>query len=767
MKVTENLNRDSVIVEAGNGIGGSNAFTIKTNAKMFEMLSSKIYTDKILAPIRELSCNAYDAQVEAGKADIPIIIHMPDYKNPIFAVTDCGLGMSVEQVMKQYTTYGESGKEDSNDYIGCLGLGSKSPLCYTDQFFIETTKDGQTNKFICYYENGVPMIQHTDSENTGADSGTTVSFAVKNSDITAFFNKCSQFFKTFRPFPQFIGATFTEPEMSKIGPMIKLDHGNNLQGINILCGNVLYRLISSSLTVTQQNKLEQYCYIYSPMILEVPVGSVDISVSRESLELTDKTLDTIATAAKEVQSILTKECSEILNGDLGFAETIRRLNVVKNKADGIRIPDEFTAWNYGKEVIDSCGFNELSYYCSEYLKYSSQSDQDVTSSRYLPYTTSSLSSISSDEPVNVFVVLISKSLKHNKKYHTYVSELWKSAGVHQIMYVVKSPQLAECFMKLGIEVIEESELRKKLGMRVVGVTSDAKKPRAELKLEGKNLQEIARGWSQRLVNSWGPGELKACNWFHVTMMFKHLAESESAEIMYLPYTSNRTAIEYETVRQKINNGYSIDIVDPKDTDHNNWFSISSECGCYGRYTDRMAKMMSLLKAMCGDWVLVLSDSAYRSIPEEFKPRFVNLYEKIRQLAHNETGDIERLWKSGAFKLKTFLGGPMGNPILTPNLFKSHADAYKLAKFFHKNYHSLSEVDKALINLFDATPEAPRDKDYSIVSYDTVSEAAEFIRGQFPLLNHLTYAPEEDVQNYIQAMIKFNKSIAKKGNKENE
>ena len=767
MKVTENLNRDSVIVEAGNGIGGSNAFTIKTNAKMFEMLSSKIYTDKILAPIRELACNAYDAQVEAGKADIPIVIHMPDYNNPIFAVTDCGLGMSVEQVMKQYTTYGESGKEDSNDYIGCLGLGSKSPLCYTDQFFIETTKDGQTNKFICYYENGVPMIQHTDSENTGADSGTTVSFAVKNSDITAFFNKCSHFFKTFRPFPQFIGATFIEPEMTKIGSMIQLDHGNSLQGINILCGNVLYRLISNALTAKQQSKLEQYCYIYSPMILEVPVGSVDISVSRESLELTDKTIDTITAAAKEVQSILTKECSEILDSDLGFAETVRRLNGVKSKAEGIRIPDEFTAWYYCKEVTSNCGFDELSYSCSEYLMYSSQSSQDATSSRYISYTRSSFANISSDEPVSVFVLLISKALKHNKKYYTYVSELRKSAGVHQIMYVVKSPQLAECFKKLGIEVIVESELRKKLGMRVVGVSSDSKKPKAELKLEGKNLTEIAKGWNLRRVDVWGPGELKACNWFNVSMIFKHLAESENAEIMYLPYTSNRTAIEYDTVRQKINNGYSIDIVNPKDTDHNNWFIISSERGGYGACADRMAKMMSLLKALCGDRVLVLSDSAYQSIPEEFKPRFVNLYEKVRQLAHNETGDIERLWKSGSFKLKQFLRGTMGNPILTPNLFRSHADAYKLAKFFHKNYHSLSEVDKALINLFDATPEAPKDKDYSIVSYDTVSEAAEFIRGQFPLLNHLTYAPEEDVQNYIQAMIKFNKSIAKKGNKENE
>lgn len=766
MKVTENLNRDSVIVEAGNGIGGSNAFTIKTNAKMFEMLSSKIYTDKVLAPIRELACNAYDAQVEAGKADIPIVIHMPDYKNPIFAVTDCGLGMSVEQVMKQYTTYGESGKEDSNDYIGCLGLGSKSPLCYTDQFFIETTKDGQTNKFICYYENGVPMIMHTDSEDTGAESGTTVSFAVKNSDITEFFNKCSHFFRTFRPFPKFIGAIFTEPETTKIGPIVNLlPTDSSLSGINVLCGNVRYKLASNSLTASQQNTLEKYCYIYAPTLFEVPVGSVDISVSRESLELTDKTIETIAAAAKEAQDIFIKECSEILKSDLGFVETVNLLNRVKHKADGIRIPDEFTAWNYVKGLRDSCGFDDLPYSCSEYLKYTTQADRDVTSSRYISYST--LSDICSDWAIDMFVLLVPKALKHNKKYYTYIHELRRATDSHQIMYVIKSTELAECFKKLGIEVIEESELRKKLGMRVVGVSSDSKKAKSELKLEGKNLEEVAKGWNLRRVDAWGPGELKSCNWFNVSMMFKRLAESKDAEILYLPYTSNRTAIEYETVRQKMNNGYSIDIGNQVDST-DNWFSISSECSrCYGTYTDRMAKMMELLKALCGDWVLVLSASAYQSIPADLKPRFVNLYEKIRQLVHNETGDIERLWKAGSFKLKQFMKGYMGNPILTPNLFKSHSDAYKLAKFIHKNYHSLSDVDKAIINLFDATPEAPKDKDFSIVNYDTASAATDLIQSQFPLLNHLTYAPEEHVQNYIQAMTKFNKSTAKKGNKENE
>ena len=765
MKVTENLNRDSIVVDSGNGTGGSNAFSIKTNAKMFEMLSSKIYTDKLLAPIRELSCNAYDAQVEAGNADTPIVITMPDYKNPIFAVTDCGLGMTVEQVMTQYTTYGESGKEDSNDYIGCLGLGSKSPLCYTDQFFIETTRDGQTNKFVCYYDNGTPMIRHTSSEDTGAPSGTTVSFAVKGSDIQEFFNKCASFFRTFRPFPKFIGASFTAPEISKIGPMVDIGKRmNDLRGLTVLCSNVAYCFSTGSLTRSQQDELEKYCYFYTPTLLEVPIGSVDISVSRESLEITDKTIETVLDAAKTVQSILVKECSEVLNSSLGFVEIVRRLNEVRRKSQGIRIPDEFSAWQYARDKMEACGFDDLSYSATEHLRYATDNDSN-TSVRCLSY--SGLSNIYSEVPVDVFAVLVTRSLKHNQKYDKYIAELHAATSRPQIMYVIRDSKLAECLTELDITVIEEDELRKMLGMRVVGAPGTSKKPKAELNLEGKDLDAIAPGWRQRRVNTWGPGELKTCNWFNVTMIFKHLAESENAEIMYLPYTSNRTAIDYSTTSKAINNGYSIDVIDPDDTDHDNWFAVSAEATRYGSYTDRTIKLMSLLQAMCGEWVLVLSDSAYQSIPDNFKPRFVNLYEKVRQLAHNETGDLERLWKAGAFKLKTFLRSSVANPILTPDLFKGHDGAYQLSKFIHKNYHKLSEVDKALIQLFDATPEAPKDRDYSVLSRDHASAAEDLIREQFPLLTHLTYAPEEHVENYIQAMKKFNKSKAKKGNKENE
>lgn len=87
--------------------------------------------------IRELSCNAKDAHVDAGKGDVPFEIHLPNDLEPWFAVTDFGIGLSHEDVTGLYRTYFDSTKTKSNDVTGQFGIGSKSPFAYVDQFTVE------------------------------------------------------------------------------------------------------------------------------------------------------------------------------------------------------------------------------------------------------------------------------------------------------------------------------------------------------------------------------------------------------------------------------------------------------------------------------------------------------------------------------------------------------------------------------------------------------------------------------------------------------
>lgn len=124
-------------------VADTGEFKIKTSSRAFQILSSGLYANKIRAIIRELSCNAIDSHVAAGKLDTPFEIHLPNSLDPYFSIRDFGTGLNRDQVNNIYTTYFESTKTNSNDYIGALGLGSKSPFSYTNNFTVTAIKDGK------------------------------------------------------------------------------------------------------------------------------------------------------------------------------------------------------------------------------------------------------------------------------------------------------------------------------------------------------------------------------------------------------------------------------------------------------------------------------------------------------------------------------------------------------------------------------------------------------------------------------------------------
>jgi hypothetical protein len=66
-------------------------FRIRNSSKAFGILSSGLYSNKIKAIIRELSCNAVDSHVAADKKDVPFTIHLPTKLEPWFSIRDYGL----------------------------------------------------------------------------------------------------------------------------------------------------------------------------------------------------------------------------------------------------------------------------------------------------------------------------------------------------------------------------------------------------------------------------------------------------------------------------------------------------------------------------------------------------------------------------------------------------------------------------------------------------------------------------------------------------
>ena len=168
------------------GVVGSKRFGIAQNAKMFNILSNRLYSQKVMAVIRELSTNASDAHIEAGNPN-PFHVHLPNQANPVFRIRDFGTGLSEQNMYVVFSEYGESTKTDSNKVNGCLGLGSKSPFCYVQSFNVNSYIDGTKLCYVCVIdESGFPDLNFLHKEASSEPNGLEISFPVKSVDFEEF-----------------------------------------------------------------------------------------------------------------------------------------------------------------------------------------------------------------------------------------------------------------------------------------------------------------------------------------------------------------------------------------------------------------------------------------------------------------------------------------------------------------------------------------------------------------------------------------------------
>lgn len=298
MIITSSAAVDSIAV----GDITSSDFKMSTNSKMFEILSDRIYTNKILAPIREILCNARDAQVAAGNDDIPIKVTVPTFENPTFAVRDYGTGLSEHDLRELYTNYGYSTKMQSNEFIGCLGLGSKSPFAYTDSFSVVSYYEGKVYTFHCMVSSsGAPTITQFPSEDTIEPNGLEVSFEVKQSDIGDFCTELSNFYRTFCAEVEFTTATGESRNYRRLDLNDELGFGVLVKGasgyssrVSVLMGGVCYdyklpwtmpSYLEGVLDKDTYRKVSRAVEADSRwFIVFADIGDVSVSVSREQCE---------------------------------------------------------------------------------------------------------------------------------------------------------------------------------------------------------------------------------------------------------------------------------------------------------------------------------------------------------------------------------------------------------------------------------------------------------------------------------------------------
>lgn len=319
-------------------VGAIGEFRIRNSAKAFSILSSGLYSNKIRAIVRELSCNAVDSHVAAGKESTPFDIHLPNSLEPWFSIRDYGTGLSHDQVTNIYTTYFESTKTDSNAFIGALGLGSKSPFSYTDNFTVTANKDGSKRIYTAFInEQGVPSIALMTDNDTDEPNGVEVQFSVNDRYDFGKFAQEAQFVYTyFKLRPVVSGSSgfkFTDINYvdKDIIPGAHVTKTVYRSGSVAIMGNIAYPIdipnSDKSFTDTLRNMLN--CNLE----LHFGIGELDFQASREGLSYIPSTTEAIKRKLEAVSAQLSVRLGDEANKITNLWE--RATYVVKRYGDSL------------------------------------------------------------------------------------------------------------------------------------------------------------------------------------------------------------------------------------------------------------------------------------------------------------------------------------------------------------------------------------------------------------------------------------------------
>lgn len=145
-------------------------------AVIADMLGT-LYTNPHRSVLREYIANGMDAHREAG-VDKPLHVILPSDNTPVLQIQDFGNGMSKEDIIRVFFSYGRSTKWDSDNAIGMFGIGAKSAYSISPTWEVISVHDGIKYTALAHNEDGDPQFDMDDGVSTDDPSGVTISIPV-------------------------------------------------------------------------------------------------------------------------------------------------------------------------------------------------------------------------------------------------------------------------------------------------------------------------------------------------------------------------------------------------------------------------------------------------------------------------------------------------------------------------------------------------------------------------------------------------------------
>lgn len=358
-KTHRNIQSQGVLEEAQFGI------STKDQSHVLSILRDKLYSDKILAVLREYSTNAVDAHVEVGKSDLPIKVILPTRMAPYLIIRDHGPGLSQEEIFQIYIQYGASTKRQSNDVIGQLGLGCKSAFAYTDSFTITSYQGGRQSIYHAFIdESNMGKVVKLSDEQTGEADGIEIKIAVNTKDVNSFKEKARNLFKYFNVRPNCSAISYEEEKKVLEGTGWYIPENNRYGYDNrkaiIVMGNIPYPLNKDLLIGKlegDKRRQKVKSLLETHIVMKARIGNLSISASRESLEYTDQTVENIVNQVVAIYDEMSQKVSQAITSCKTPYEAVHQFSKLKGSLPYSLQDSVRPHWN-GKKIETKFDFKK-------------------------------------------------------------------------------------------------------------------------------------------------------------------------------------------------------------------------------------------------------------------------------------------------------------------------------------------------------------------------------------------------------------------------
>lgn len=280
---------------ARTGSASGNWQPCNLNSKGFAHIKAMltgIYGDSAGSVLREYVANAIDTQAEVGCSE-PVQVNLPTALRPVVAVSDHGTGLTEEEVRSVFADYGNSTKGQSNDYIGAFGIGSKSAFAVSSSFTVKAVKDGVKTVTVFSMHNGEPGHEVVARVATTERNGVTIEIPVSPLDTQRWCEAAAETLSWFPPEQVSVSGSDVTWQLAgalKIGSSAWLMPKPMRAPFMVLIGGA--PCPGSTVLATTKPLM------HHKLVLDLPIGSVDLLPNREGLRDTPRTRAALAEAVK-------------------------------------------------------------------------------------------------------------------------------------------------------------------------------------------------------------------------------------------------------------------------------------------------------------------------------------------------------------------------------------------------------------------------------------------------------------------------------------